>query len=212
MYKTEGLQIICTEDERYIIDEAVKQYHLYKGHLDVVVYIGAHVGTVSLLAAKYGAKHVLAFEPVFENFISLVENIRLNNFYKSITPIKMAVSGKTGFVNLYSGKHLNSGQNSLVYKKANFEIIEAVPALTLHTILSFFNKVSYLKIDVEGAEFDILLNTRKEDMHKVEYLDLEIHDPSNSAYFEDNEYSTDSLEDHINNCGFDSKNSLIRIR
>jgi len=210
MYKIEELKIICPKKEAFIVNEAIDQFRLYKGKPENVVDIGAHIGIISLLAAKRGAKHVLAFEPIFRNFKRLMRNIQLNHCAQ-ITPIKMAVAGKIGYVTLYSRKDLNSGQNSVLYNNT-FEVIEVVPALNLHTILKFSDNVSYLKIDVEGGEFDILMNTQREDLYRVEYLDLEIHDPSNFKYFQDNDYSTNQLLDFVTKCGFDSKNSYIRIK
>jgi FkbM family methyltransferase len=61
---------------------------------DIVVDIGANIGTVSLYAAKLcGAERVLSFEPFSDNYGRLCKNVEQNQL-NNVTCVNQAVAGK----------------------------------------------------------------------------------------------------------------------
>ncbi|WP_192346627.1 FkbM family methyltransferase [Algoriphagus sp. Y33] len=147
----------------FVLEKALK-----KG--DTFIDVGANQGEYSLWAArKVGAKgRVVAFEPMQQLFDQLAENIRLNkSFHKTITPIKLGLSDQKGEVILYSSADSNEGTNT-IYNTEKFSIESGKIQLdTLDEQLKSLkiNKVDFLKIDVEGAELQVLkgaLNTLKQ--------------------------------------------------
>ncbi len=137
---------------------------------DVVIDIGAHQGLFSLYAARQ-AKKVYAFEPVFENFSLLVGNVHVNNV-QNMMPFNMAVAG-------HSGKQtIMVSQNSFAHSSFSKEgQAREVLAVSLEDIVkkNNLNQIDFLKIDCEGAEYDILFNCPKEVLAKVKKISMECH-------------------------------------
>ena len=115
-----------------------------------VIDIGAHVGVVSMyLAKKYNAE-VWAYEPQPENYRRLVLNIERNGLTDKAHAFNLAVTGDGRDVTIGSNTE-NSGGNS-IYDSGSF----AAKSITLPEILAEVGEIDLLKIDCEGAEFEIL--------------------------------------------------------
>lgn len=130
----------------------------------VLVDVGANLGEFTLHAAKrLRSGRVIAFEPVGEMHEHLLENIRANGF-ANVTVYRVALSDRSGSADLYVGgdpeRYLsfNEGLGSL-YPRGNLrQRIERVRVDTLDRILSESPppRVNVVKVDVEGAELQVL--------------------------------------------------------
>ncbi|MCS7385823.1 MAG: FkbM family methyltransferase [archaeon GB-1867-005] len=119
----------------------------------VVIYARAHVGLYFLVASTY-ARKVIAIEPHPVNYRLLEINILMNNA-SNIVPINAALVGKnSGTVKIYEASH--SGAATIVSKTSS-KYYE-VPTITLDKILKEHVRQGdavLLKIDIEGAEFEV---------------------------------------------------------
>ena len=167
--------------DRGIINEICAN-HIYtpKGfeikEKDVVLDIGAQVGIFSIYASKYAKKgKVYAFEPVKDNFTQLKENIALNK-NKNIIPLNLAVSSKNEKKTIFLSDD-NTGGHSLYKELVNSSKKIIVEAISLNYFFNKYNlrKVDFLKLDCEGAEYDILFNVTKANLRKVRQISLEYH-------------------------------------
>ena len=142
---------------------------------DVVVDIGANIGAFSVLAAKKANNGIIfAYEPDKENYGMLLKNKFLNKV-DNIFPFNLAISAKKGSIDFFTTK-LNSNAHS-VYDSSPSRIIK-IKSNTLNDIFTTnkIRRINYLKIDAEGAEYDILLNTPTELIRKIDKIVLEYHD------------------------------------
>jgi FkbM family methyltransferase len=130
--------------------------NLKKGQ--IFLDIGASIGYYTLLASKLvGTKDkVFAFEPSDENYEVLKENIKLNNL-KNVKCLQKALSNYCGTVKLYKGKA--AGQHSLLKEKNSTDEYVSVIAEQYDKTLSIVPDM--IKIDVEGAEKEVLLGMKK---------------------------------------------------
>ena len=147
---------------------------------DVVVDIGANIGAFSILAAKKASDvRVFAYEPDKENYSLLLKNKHLNNSGNILT-FDSAITGKKGHINLFISKFHNCAHS--IYGVESKNSIK-VKSITLSDIFRINNlkKINYLKIDAEGAECDILLNTPAEVIRRVDKIVLEYHDNFNNG-------------------------------
>lgn len=106
---------------------------------------------------------VLAIEPHPENFKILQRNIELNNL-KNVTTLNLACSNKKGNLQLFLDEDGTGGHSTIKPKKikaGNNKIW--VKAETLDTIIKKekIKKVDLVKIDVEGAEAEVLEGATK---------------------------------------------------
>jgi FkbM family methyltransferase len=163
---------------------------------DVVIDIGAHVGIFDCyLAKRFPFLTIIAFEPVPRNFSNLLLNIRENRV-TGIQSFNEAVSctGKTVSLNVSSR---NTGGASAFNVNSNDPHLFPVDvrSRTLDSIFKDFSisRCKLLKIDCEGAEYEIL--TCATVLERIEYLRGEFH---KNGYLTKLGYSPEKLIDH---CG-----------
>ncbi len=134
--------------------------YLYRALLpdDVVIDVGANIGLVAIQIADTVPKgEVHAFEPYKENFNRLIENIELNSV-RNLQTYNLGLSDGEKGVSLYSPEEKNTGMVSVNLSK---------DGKTQLTTLDLFceemriDKVSFIKIDVEGYEAKVLKGARK---------------------------------------------------
>ena len=125
---------------------------------DIVLDIGAHIGYYTLIMASLVGDRgkVFAFEPEPSNFNLLKKNLESNG-YQNIVLENKAVSDKNGYTNLYLCKD-NSGMHR-IYPSKYCEGQIKVDEIKLDDYFmdsDLKNKISVVKIDVEGTELDVL--------------------------------------------------------
>ena len=124
------------------------------GPEDVFVDVGAFIGYWTLLAAKY-ASQVFAFEPSLATFTYLQRNLELNpTLARKVVALSSALSDHIGYESLYRPSS-QPDLASLQWFPAQDIVKENVSVTTLDDIL-LETIVSFIKIDVEGAELKVL--------------------------------------------------------
>lgn len=143
---------------------------------DIVVDIGAHVGYFTLFAAKRATEgKVIAFEPSNESFLLLEKNIKINS-YKNIIPEKIAITKIKGKQILYLNRE-NEISNTIYKQKENLSE-EKINTMTLQDIFEKYRleKIDFLKMDCEGAEYEIIMNVPSSILNKIQKISMEIHE------------------------------------
>lgn len=145
-----------------------------------IIDVGANQGEYSLWAVKQAGPNgrIIAFEPMDGLFGQLKTNFSLNPGYqKALIPVKTGLSDKPGQLNLYGKEGDNEGVNTMFPTESHTVLIQKIKLDTLDNQLNLMNtgSVDLIKVDVEGAELQVLkgaLNTLKK--HKP-YLMIEIN-------------------------------------
>jgi FkbM family methyltransferase len=143
-------------------DDIIKRFTPKEG--DIVIDIGAHIGLYTIISSKrVGANgKVVAIEADPSNFEMLNSNIKLNQL-TNVIPLNYAVHSKETKVKLYlpSGESGFTKYNTIMpnWINAQEKFVE-VNANTLDYLLQLNEirqeEVNWIKIDVEGAEFEVL--------------------------------------------------------
>ena len=124
----------------------------------VIVDVGAHVGYYSLLAARLvgPAGKVYSFEPDPDNHSLLLKNIEYNG-YHNIRVANYAISNRLGSATLYNTA-LDSGRHSIYQHGLPQRGTVTVDTMPMDTFLEGegWPRIDLVKIDVEGAELDVL--------------------------------------------------------
>jgi FkbM family methyltransferase len=120
------------------------------------VDIGANIGYFTCFARALG-KQVLAVEPMPNNLNNLLHNIEINTG-SPVEVYPVALSSELGVLRLYGASSTGA---SLVpsWAGASNRISRLVPVTTLDKLLSnrFPEERLLIKMDVEGAEYGVLL-------------------------------------------------------
>ena len=140
----------------------------------VVIDIGANIGAFSILAANLGENvTVYSYEPFSENFHLLEKNITLNGFDNRIVTFCFAVGNHIGEKVVLSK---GSSGVSTIYEKSGNEVV--INMITLEEVFSANNihHCDLLKIDCEGAEYEILYSTSQDIFDKIKFINMEFHE------------------------------------
>ena len=146
---------------------------------DIVIDVGANIGAFAVLASKLVGPtgRVIAVEPSTETFEQLKLNIALNNA-TNVTPVHAALAAFNGTI------QLNVSAISIfssIYDKVGGHVVagttQNVRALTLGTLLeeNQIAEVAMVKIDCEGAEYDLFDSLPLDVSSRMTQICMEIH-------------------------------------
>jgi FkbM family methyltransferase len=144
-----------------------------------VMDIGAGIGDYAIHAA-YGKPNVqvYAFEPFPGSFSLLRKNLALNKI-SHVHAFQQAVWRKTGQLHLdiASGEPLQFSSHNPDSRVENDQGL-SVDAVSLDSVLSKLNlsRLDLLKMDCEGAEYEILFNTPSAKFQMIDRIIMEYHD------------------------------------
>ena len=138
-----------------VIFSRVPEYQSADDH--VIIDVGAHIGTFSLLASsKVKRGKVYAIEASEDSFNLLRINVALNNA-TNISLHHLALADRQGTCRLYYDRG-NWGSSTVSDHSRGYEIVKSC---TLADFLESnkIDKCHFMKLNCEGAEFPILLST-----------------------------------------------------
>lgn len=139
---------------------------------DVIIDIGAHIGLFALLISKKcESGKILCFEPILDNYELLLKNLH-DNHISNVHPVNIAVSDREQKIKIY----LNSDQagHSIYLESASYVDVQST---TLKKIIdeNRISKCSLLKIDCEGAEYEIIESLPDQYLNKIHRIIIEYH-------------------------------------
>jgi FkbM family methyltransferase len=127
-----------------------------------VLDVGANVGAYTLVfAAWVGATgRVVAFEPAPDTCAGLRTHVTLNGFDDRVTVVQAAMAGSTGTAPF--GVHPSGGASSLALGSVADAARVTVATHTIDDVCKAHALLpAVIKIDVEGAELDVLRGARQ---------------------------------------------------
>lgn len=178
IYKVRSIGAFYVDNRSDLIKNGVKRGYVWeKPFVDImeqrvrpgstVVDIGAHIGihtlSMSRLAGEAGV--VVAFEPQLKIYSELINNIVLNN-KNNIVAYRCALGNKRASVEMNPPVADNEGATSLGSGGDSVEMI------TLDSLK--LDDVSFIKIDVENFEYEVLLGAKETIARNKPYMIVEI--------------------------------------
>ena len=148
-----------------------------EGKKDLTILdIGANIGLFSLYASQF-AKKVYAIEPATEHIDVMNHMVKFNKLTDKITTFRMAIANKDGEMTLHHNNNVTMfSLNEAVADKSLPS--ETVPVMTLETFLNThkIEHVDFMKLDIEGAEMDVIGGSTFENASKrIDSLVVEWH-------------------------------------
>ena len=132
---------------------------------DTCVDAGAHYGYFTLLLAKLSGPggRVYAFEAEAENARILRENVRANELRSRVTVEQAAVAARSGTIELHAARSGGSTEWTLNESFAHragapeaSDSVERARGVRLDTYLAGAPTVDVIKMDIEGAEAEVI--------------------------------------------------------
>ncbi|TAG07165.1 MAG: FkbM family methyltransferase [Cytophagia bacterium] len=138
----------------------------------LIIDCGSNIGLSILYFKKlYPEAKIISFEPDPNIFEVLKHNIAVNNL-ENISVRQNAIWNKNETITFemeggFSGKITESSKDSSTKKTK-------VEAIRLLDILREFKKIDFLKIDIEGAEYEVIVDCQ-DYLKNIDYLFIEYH-------------------------------------
>jgi FkbM family methyltransferase len=173
--------------------------YLKKG--DVAIDVGGNIGQTALMIAKKVDTNgkVISFEPFASTYDRFRENLKLNPSITNVTLEKLALGEKAMEMEMYVENKKNSGGNRI--KPQENETITRLQKVIGTTLDAYctnagLNKITLIKIDVEGFEMKVL-NGAKDVIKKFKPdLYLEANDANLRSQGDSLEKMFDFLEEN----------------
>jgi FkbM family methyltransferase len=155
-------------------DYVHKKYNL---NITGILHIGGHYGNVISDYQKYGVNNIVLFEPLYENFSILSENIKKTNANIIAHQVALGNDNKKVLMNVSD----NEGQSS--------SVLNPKVHLTVHPEVSFigteevemkklddynYNDYNMMVIDVQGYELEVFRGGVKT-LENIDYIFCEVN-------------------------------------
>ncbi len=141
-----------------------------------IVDIGANIGVFTLFAAwKAPYSRIVAIEAEPSNAKCAQRNVLQNNLQNRVTVTSKAVGKANGTLELFLSTNNSGGNSMFEYAKGSPKI--TVPMVSLEHLFQEqkIESCDYLKLDCEGAEYDILYALPESTMTKIQFMAIEYH-------------------------------------
>ncbi len=156
---TNSIHHVRMQDGKFETEEVEIFQEIFKKS-DVFVDVGANIGFYSCLARNLHL-HVIAIEPLQKNLKYLFENLKMNN-WSDVEVFPVGLAECPNIATLYGGSSTGA---SLIGSWAGASKIfkNSIALSSLDNLISrrFEGKNIFIKIDVEGTEYQVLLGSQK---------------------------------------------------
>lgn len=171
----------------------------------VVIDIGANVGFFSLyMLYRFPGAKILAYEPMPYNF-GVLEQYQQQFRHFDFQVYQKAIGGKNEKITLNASTLNGYTTMATVFKNEKKGHQIEVDALSLDTICEQhqLSQIDFLKLDCEGAEYDILYKASAETLEKIDIMSIETHQgkkehenlPSLKKFLEERGYHIEVLDE-----------------
>lgn len=142
---------------------------------DVVLDLGAHIGSFGILASHARGCRVVAFEPDRDSMRLCRANALLNGFEDRFQFVEAAVGGSDCTVQFYE-----AFQN---WGHTMFSSVEGLTGQSVHVPCYSLKKAvdlssdfcAFVKVNIEGAEFEMIEQADTETLNRIGALAGEVH-------------------------------------
>lgn len=179
-----GLRVVCPNvagarvplyelfaEDAYEIEELVADLPASP----VVLDVGGHIGCFSMsvaLASPNAVVHTYEASPSTYEF--LLRNLAANGLSDRVNATNNALSDHHGTLQ-FASSSLGSGLNGMTQKLADTNVVD-VPCITFAEAVAVAGgRVDLVKMDVEGAEYPIVLGSDPSDWATVQKVAIEFH-------------------------------------
>lgn len=203
----------CSADDYALMEVFEKKVYYREGFeisdSDVVVDIGAHIGGFSLYAANF-AKHgrIVSFEPMPDHFRLCKYNLSNNNI-RNAEVLNLGIAGKVSDRKLYLSyadlMHSiipNQDKITLTGKTVLIHCLDLNMAFNIYGI----GKCNFLKMDCEGAEFEIVDSVEPKTWQKIDKIIVEYHECPELGLM------SDKIESVLKKSGFATEKVISKIK
>ncbi len=162
-------------DDIVIINEVFGgDYNIHPKKKDIIIDIGGHIGSFSIKESK-NVQKIYTFEPNTDNFDLLKKNIKINKI-NNIYISQKGISNQAGRKKLFMSPYSTGAYSIYESEPTRFQQIDCINLEEFIKREKIIPKV--IKLDCEGAEYEILFNLSKSFFKDVKEIVMECHNIS----------------------------------
>lgn len=166
-----------------------------------IVDAGANIGLFSCYAAKRAPEcRIYAIEPFPETYNRLVEHVQENQLANRIGCYSLALNPSTAADIQMSGAGSPSQMFHVLQEQERGTpgtVSVAAEALPIFLERVTERRIDLFKMDIEGSEYDVLINTPRDCLTRISRFVVEYHRPAAGV-----PYTTEDLIEHLKAAGF----------
>jgi FkbM family methyltransferase len=189
-FRAFGVQFTAVSDYRTPLYETIAEiadYDCYQlaglpltEHPELVVIdVGANVGISALALSALHQGPIVCFEPIPDNCSTLQRNLERNSLDR-VTVLPYAIGSRSGRHNAHMDPDFSVSARTDGVEPDEASEVVAVDMLTLDEALAAAgaSQILLMKLDCEGAEYDILEQLDERLARRIRFISLEVHDVS----------------------------------
>ncbi|MGP9811352.1 FkbM family methyltransferase [Rhodopseudomonas sp. NSM] len=147
------------------------------GDDEIVVDLGANIGAFTVMAAAAAPRAtIFAVEPFPANFSRLEACVARNSLQDRVRCRQAAITGQDGTVTMDGAPDIPSHSRMITSTdKASSPVV--MQGISLQTLFEQerLTHIDYLKMDIEGAEFDVIEHAPVATLRQAKVIGLEVH-------------------------------------
>jgi FkbM family methyltransferase len=167
-------EVFFTDDYRY---DLIQKDVLRMSNSPVIVDVGANVGYLSAFSfTRFPKAKVISVEPIPNN-LKLLQRNRTRNANTDWKVFEGVLSNTDGQLEIqYDNTDSFSTSASMYGLDAGGDSV-TVPSLKLSSLMRSFelHHIHILKLDCEGAEYDVLHCLSEEELNRIAFITMETH-------------------------------------
>jgi FkbM family methyltransferase len=143
----------------------------------IIVDLGANIGAFTVMAAAAAPRATIyAVEPFPANFSRLQACISRNSLADRVRCRQLAIAGRDGVVTMDGAPEIPSHSRMIVSQdKAASPITTQGVSLATFFEQERLTEIDYLKMDIEGAEFDVIQHAPVATLRQAKVIGVEVH-------------------------------------
>jgi FkbM family methyltransferase len=164
---------------------------------DVIIDIGGHIGSFTIMASRKAPRGQIYTYEAFEQTFHQLEKNLANNAVTNVHAFNIALSDRVGEQVFYVNT-MNQAQNSLNAEHGEEYIVPTIPLQNVFDD-NGITRCNLIKIDCEGAEYDILFSSEPV-LQNIDRIILEYHEPTETQISKG--YNPTTLAELLERSGF----------
>jgi len=174
-FRVESFDPLFVNYEQFFTDKIYEKFFSQIDSLETVIDVGANVGLFTQLCLSKGATRVISLE-INDIAIDTFESIHGSN--ESVKLIREGLSDNIGEIEIFMDPENSLVSSVLQTHTSNLKDSKKVKVMGLKDLIEkeSLSEIDLIKIDVEGAEYDIFKTINNEILSVVKHILMEFHD------------------------------------
>ena len=178
------IEVASVAEVKVVWQVFVRDCYTLPPECHTIIDAGGNVGIFALYAAaNHPAARIFSLEPFPSTFSALCTNIKRNSLQANVRAMQLGLSSSPGTLPM-SGAPASTDRRIVDVAAETEASLEWIPVVTLQEFMSqnAIVTVDFLKLDIEGSEWPVILTSPPELWRRIRNVQLEYHETAEARY------------------------------